>query len=444
MKVKLILSLFVVTVFGAGCADFKTYMRDRGNDLADCFTARVGLSYGLGVRVQATSLISVTIGGAYDEKKVGYIGRTAIEGTGSWVGIPLTQFGAFLPILYLGPALFVVTDLRQYEDKALPETMSIFGFNTAGMEGLEKFCMEPHLPALREKGFMEVSATVGAVGFDLGVNPFEILDFLLGWFTFDITGDDRGGRYTRLEELVSLIESDSQDAADRVVEALKDSWWKVRLTAAERLFWKPDKRAVKSLILLLKDERPQMRQTATRALRAAEDAAAVEGLIGLLDDKELSVQRSAIEALGAIGGTKAASALIKVLEDEKSLNHIEIITTLGEMGATEAVPALIARLDDEDDTTRRTSAKALALIGDTRAVEPLIKMLEREDWSSRAVAAEALSKLGDARAIPHLIEALKKHREEWHARNALESLTGQDFPPDYETWKKWYEKSKSE
>ena len=87
-KAVVLIGLLILLTLESGCADFKSFMKDRGNDLVDCFTARAGLSYGLGVRVQATSLISISAGGAYDKKKVGYYGRTAIEGKGSWVVSP--------------------------------------------------------------------------------------------------------------------------------------------------------------------------------------------------------------------------------------------------------------------------------------------------------------------------------------------------------------------
>ncbi len=50
--------------------------------------------------------------------------------------------------------------------------------------------IEPPTPFLREKFFVEVGATLGVVGFDIGFNPVEFVDFLLGWTTLDITGDD--------------------------------------------------------------------------------------------------------------------------------------------------------------------------------------------------------------------------------------------------------------
>jgi hypothetical protein len=47
-------------------------------------------------------------------------------------------------------------------------------------------------PLIREKFFIEIGATLGVIGFDLGFNPAEFADFLLGWFGLDITGDDTG------------------------------------------------------------------------------------------------------------------------------------------------------------------------------------------------------------------------------------------------------------
>ena len=50
--------------------------------------------------------------------------------------------------------------------------------------------MKPPAPYMREKFFIEVGVTLIAGSFDIGFNPLEFLDFLLGWTTLDMTGDD--------------------------------------------------------------------------------------------------------------------------------------------------------------------------------------------------------------------------------------------------------------
>jgi hypothetical protein len=88
-----------------------------------------------------------------------------------------------------------VTDVRCYKDYSLPQSFSTFGINIADLFsvnvlGIEPERMEPQTPFLREKFFIEFGAALGYVSFDVGFNPVEFVDFLLGWTTLDITGDD--------------------------------------------------------------------------------------------------------------------------------------------------------------------------------------------------------------------------------------------------------------
>ncbi len=193
--------LFFIALSATGCAEFKTYMRDRGNDLADCFTVRAGIAYGLGVRTQVTTGLGVSVGASLNEKKWGYFGRSHVDVKGYWVGLPVVQptglVGAIeeafeevpvVPPWVVVRSIFItliVTDVSFYEDSGLPWSTKVLGISfTSGQR------MEPPTPFLREKFFIEVGATLGAVGFDVGFNPVEFVDFLLGWFTIDITGDD--------------------------------------------------------------------------------------------------------------------------------------------------------------------------------------------------------------------------------------------------------------
>jgi hypothetical protein len=191
-------------------------MRDRGNDLADCFTVRGGIEYGIGARAQVTNYVSASIGGASEKVEAGYFGRNPVKAEwGGWLGFPFTQLvglqcGIALAVdgwvdvppnatggLVLAFASLFCTDARNYQDKSLPMGLCALGVNVAefcsvhslGLGHMEQR-MEPPAPFLREKFFLEVGACIGLVGFDLGFNPVEFVDFLLGWTTLDITGDD--------------------------------------------------------------------------------------------------------------------------------------------------------------------------------------------------------------------------------------------------------------
>ena len=101
MRLRIVLFLFMVVLLGAGCADFKSYMKDRGNDLADCFTARVGTCYGIGVRAQVTNYLSAAVLGCIEENEVGYLGRNYVRTKeGLWCGVTVPQL--------LGPVIGIV------------------------------------------------------------------------------------------------------------------------------------------------------------------------------------------------------------------------------------------------------------------------------------------------------------------------------------------------
>lgn len=211
--------VLIILALCAGCADFKTYLKDRGNDLADCFTARVGICYGLGVRAQVTNYLTASVGASLEKKKLGYFGRKAVNTKGIWAGVPVVGLVVFFAGLgqwhntpmaeedfrresidtrkeaksFVVFLLLLFTDVRSYEHNALPAAMSLFGVNVVELESeIRKICsrISPRTPRLREDFFVEIGATLGAVGFDLGFNPAEFVDFLLGWFGVDITGDD--------------------------------------------------------------------------------------------------------------------------------------------------------------------------------------------------------------------------------------------------------------
>jgi hypothetical protein len=220
VRISLILFLSAVVLLGAGCADFKSYMRDRGNDLADCFTLRAGWEYGLAVRTQTSDYIVVSAGASHNDIEEGYFGRTPVKVCSSWrIGVPVFQIllpfalvacplagltGAFLPekadMEWYEPFEFLliplVSDLMIDVRRCPNQRSSILGLNV-GAIGLAETAEEGMLihwkkeqPYIRKRFFIEVGACVGFVGFDVGFNPVEFVDFLLGWTTLDMAGDD--------------------------------------------------------------------------------------------------------------------------------------------------------------------------------------------------------------------------------------------------------------
>ena len=199
--------IFCVALVASGCAQFKTYMESRGNDLADCFTVRAGKGYGLAMRTQVTDYVRASAGiSVHRDNWIGYLGREPVNAPTDqiWIGLPFS-------------ALVLSTEIR-LGPTAYDLYPSMLGINVAEIRRdpdshYPRPDWSPQAPLIREKFFIEVGATLGAIGFDVGFNPVELVDFLLGLFGIDITRDD-----TEITDLSSFdrVEKTTQDG--KVVE----------------------------------------------------------------------------------------------------------------------------------------------------------------------------------------------------------------------------------
>lgn len=218
----------MLLAWGGGCADFKSYMKDRGNDFADCFKGDVGYGLGVGAHVRATELFSVGAGGGYMWKH-GFKGRLCGNWTDLLLGWPAsnvilafdvmpdmfgggTTFGnngsdiifailLCIPINYASVGRLATqtgSDPPQFERdffKGGFSTHSIVGVNILPLSGRGRrfgerdpgLYMCPPIEMLD----IEVGVMAGGVGFHVGFSPGQFFDFLGGWFGLDIAKDDK-------------------------------------------------------------------------------------------------------------------------------------------------------------------------------------------------------------------------------------------------------------
>ena len=346
MRRMIILSgLLILAASGSGCAQVTRYTRDRGNDFADCFTFRTGICYGAGARAQVTNYLSSCVGGSYEQCKVGIFGRSPVAARGVWVGPPVPSAACFLALFAgwcaiidsdhtmpvssnpgdaeglicvlgaLSSLVAVITDIRGYEKSGLPGAFSILGLNLSEFqaESDEPYGrMVPATPYLREKFFIEVGATAGALGFDVGFNPVEMVDFMLGWALIDITGDDSKHQTTSHRgmsagELTALLKNDDEAA---------------RVSAAEELGRRREKSAVKPLLALLENSSSDVKYAILEALGKIGSTDAVPALINVVHkDMEELARCYAIEALGEIEDERAVVILIEQMKNTKGHIH---------------------------------------------------------------------------------------------------------------------------
>lgn len=197
-----LLALFLLP----GCAGFGEWSRARGRDLGDCVRGSVGFGVGLYAEAQATSLLHPSVG-------FGDVSLTPKQ-TLRWDPRPLppgrVRTAAF-------PTLLIGWPVYRHELKSMGYSGSAAGwrgfvspFILAGNQhvegrsnsllGLHRWFPNPLLGTepeetlearLVRQSWFALSGTAGVIQVDFGVNPLEIVDFLVGIFGWDLLGDDR-------------------------------------------------------------------------------------------------------------------------------------------------------------------------------------------------------------------------------------------------------------
>ena len=156
----------------SGCAT--AYMADRGRDAADIFTATVGLGAGGNARVGP-----VQAGLCYSFDQAGLRGGR----------LQKMPHDPYAPIPYVSQANFLLLSIESFSTHAKGEKGGRRGKSYfAG--GALCFTVAETLPYYTQ---IEVVAGLGPT-VRLGFNPGELVDFVLGWTTLDLFGDDLGRR----------------------------------------------------------------------------------------------------------------------------------------------------------------------------------------------------------------------------------------------------------
>jgi len=213
-RVLMLAGLAATVVSSGGCA----YFDNRLNDLADCFTARAGWGLGVSVRGKLTYYLSASAGVHYCSKMLGFRGRDPIVVEKDLcLGLPLPQlYAVLMPLIGIPDgmaanwyetigtwfSMFFTTELHNWSDERDGGTNRrkhgwkerdyelqgwLYGFNFNTLWHGRNANRPRSLP---DSLFVELGVTLGVVAFDVGVNPAELLDFVLGWFGLDIWSDD--------------------------------------------------------------------------------------------------------------------------------------------------------------------------------------------------------------------------------------------------------------
>jgi hypothetical protein len=188
----------------AGCSSVGTYFQDRALDLADPFLVRVAVGWCSGY-IQVTRFGPAAFAGFGFNGKAGFIGRDFATSGEVVAGIGLIGKRAYWngsstkEIGYLKDgATYGVIGLS---DGLWEGILSGFSFDTkyrnfftisnrhGGAESANPFiCMQDRKSFIHM--FWIEAELVCFVGINVGFNPIQFADFILGWFGVDIAGDD--------------------------------------------------------------------------------------------------------------------------------------------------------------------------------------------------------------------------------------------------------------
>jgi hypothetical protein len=214
MRPRLLVALLIgVALLSSSCAT-NGYWADRRRDALDIFTVQVG--YGLGVKVRAGCLqtgllMDVGLGGLRGGEFLG-VADFWPAGLGNPGKVDLVGG-------VVGAEGFLGNDTADRRGKSFAaKQVIIFSYPLYSGAGYKDIADDPvvklHNTVFNPAPYftqMDLVADVG-VGLRLGLNPGEVLDFLLGWFGVDIYSDD----LSRLDRVSDTRKNGSQSAESQL------------------------------------------------------------------------------------------------------------------------------------------------------------------------------------------------------------------------------------
>lgn len=166
--------------------------------------------------------------------------------------------------------------------------------------------------------------------------------------------------------------------------------------------------------------------------------------IGTMSSPPLASECGAIMRLVARERRVALPFVLQKLSDADAETRGWATHLLCELPYPEAIPFLVAALRDTDDSARASACHALAAVARShgQAVrEALFELACGVATVDRLGAIRAMSEIRDPLMVPSLIQALGDHEEDVvaAARDALVTVTCQDFGADARAWLRWWE-----
>lgn len=202
-KLVIVIGLLIFLVLSSGCAQFGTYMKDRGNDFIDCFKGQLSVGMGIEANIRVTEELQAGLGMAIMFAKAGIVGRNVVDGNDKRGGF---LFEAGLAPLYYqidgasGPGHWNELYPGRKIALGIPYGKKLY-VSHGDHDDWHKMSIADYEKDV-DKRFFEIGFSFHALllGIDFGFDLREFADFLLGWFSVDITEDDTNSMWESIDK----------------------------------------------------------------------------------------------------------------------------------------------------------------------------------------------------------------------------------------------------
>lgn len=208
---------------------------------------------------------------------------------------------------------------------------------------------------------------------------------------------------------------------------LKSDNTEIRRQAIEELRSTSDESDIPLLLEAMKDSSWRVRKTATEILKAQfETTQYIKGIIALLYiEDNAGARNSAIDLLVSLRRIVVPYLIDAFQTDNHDVRKF-IIDVLGEISDKRSLSLMLNALKDEDENVKASAVEHLGKLKEPSVVDALMNILKGDDLWIAYPAADALGKIGDKRAIPPLVEALNNKTLREPALRALATFADPD------------------
>lgn len=420
-----ITSLIVLMVAGGGC----TFARDRLNDFADVFTARVGICYGVSARAQVTDYFSVGVGGAAG-KKYGFIGRDLVGRRETYYGFPVSNIFFAVENSSDAPACFALPlPSERIEVTNYPRTTLKAGYEKDIYRALAIRFFDKQRHLFPSDMRVEVGLTAVIIGLDLGFNPVELADFFAGFFGADFAKDDSfywddfdrlvrlvrtGDSFHRAVATSRIIELGAVEGTEEIFKLLDSTNGDTVLAALDILGeLKAETVLARLKARLFKFTTDRQRSAALGAVVKIQDTDVVPYVHTVLSKCALEDRLLAEHCFAVLWGENAGSTpdfLLDLLK-RKKWNFLYFDEALRYVSALRLESSRAPLLDlleasrsgktPQEGAFFASTSRALGQLGETQAADILIRSLTNDSFKPHwGTIAVALGHIGSRDALP--------------------------------------------